>query len=1284
MSLQHEHILNPITALAFYQRPDGPLLILAGEGSFLKILEAENSKLLSQCEVFDDQAIHGIITTETTQEEDAQVLIWGGTSLNLFKKSDFERLLAQDSSNLTQEAFEASDWILDAAFSPLDSSCCVLITAHNTLLRARLNTPLHVTFETVASPARSILYSAHLVVEPSGEVLAASGTVFGEIIVWSYSATGVSQVLFTFTGHEGSIFGVNISPPLTIPDKRQIRLLASCSDDRTIRVWDLTIGSSTCHVGDKRAVVRETGFGQNNDDQNQSENRCVATVMAHASRIWRVKFLLGQENPHQFPSVNVLSFGEDSTTQQWNFDIRSNVPSELGHSVANPSRLTPLKACAFHNGKHIWSTALHHGASRTMLATGGADGKISLLELAFPGNRCPQQPIASDETRLQSSGSSGPGPGGANVPATMSTLGLVPGTREFSSWDLEEDILKYMPSFQTTADQTTSEPTGPELPESELDTATTVLEPDVTKSPQLELDGKPPKKKKTKKIIKDVFNKYTFVSESQLLFTTTSGRVVVGKIGETTPWEELMLPRSATLDLKSYSVVHGVPEIRVAYLAGANGNIYTFAGGPQLLEVGKVDGKVADMFTIFDPNTSSFDLLVTTLAGKVATLFSIRSVPIVPDLVGQFHQSKEYRISEKFIVTSAGRIGDLLICGSRSGSLLVFDTKEPAAFSTEQKFPFLAGDAITTIIPLPATTNSSTIPATRLEPNVPDKPGQSKVSGPSYFLTTGRNGIYAIFTARRVLMPNANVPSVTINCVHVGSLPFGPMIEAAWFQGPDQDLLLYGFKSKNFIVWNETKQFEIANVDCGGAHRSYAYSPSGSGGHFAYTKASRLYIHSQREPNHAIVKKGGHGREIKACTVSKDGNFVVTGAEDTTILIWSYDDEGSLLDTQFRCQAILQKHTAGIQYIHWHQTLSGTNYLFSSGGNEEFFIWSIEPIPGGIGVVCEATYPDQSQEHDLRIMSLDVTDIDGGMMISLAYSDSTIRTYTYSKNDGFKSVTSGRYTTACLTKIRHLELVSGEEVNVPARLGHQELSYSAEKATSKLDLRNNARKSTSTQYLSTAATDGNLSLWSILLVPESQGQSKSIFQSSNLTLLGTHKIHQSSIKSLDIIKYNNSFLVVTGGDDNAIGILIYSTTNHVIDLVPKRYILSSTHAAAITGLCILPRMDEENVLRKRGNSKFIPGIVGDANQPPDIIKVVSSGNDQRVKEWHVKLSTDEENGVEVVGIENTSDRFTSVADVGDMAVLRNGAGDVGDSEAGDELREQKILIVGNGMEVWKV
>jgi hypothetical protein len=172
-----------VTALGFYSGPRGLRLIIAGEGCFLKVFVAESSKLICVVKVFKDQTIHGIIAREIeTKGNPLQVAIWGGCLLTLLKKDAFDALLFQKLSNIENTARVVSDWILDVAISPYDDSC-VLATAHNTVLRARLENDGQIAqLETLSSPSRSILYSAHLIWKSPTCVTVAAGTVFGEII----------------------------------------------------------------------------------------------------------------------------------------------------------------------------------------------------------------------------------------------------------------------------------------------------------------------------------------------------------------------------------------------------------------------------------------------------------------------------------------------------------------------------------------------------------------------------------------------------------------------------------------------------------------------------------------------------------------------------------------------------------------------------------------------------------------------------------------------------------------------------------------------------------------------------------------------------------------------------------------------------------------------------------------------------------------------------------------------------------------------------------------------
>ncbi|KAF4630680.1 hypothetical protein G7Y89_g7451 [Cudoniella acicularis] len=769
MSIQHDHTLNPVTGLAFCSSSSGKLLVFAGEGSFLKVFEAERLELVFQCEVFQEQVIHGITINESLcHAHDLKVVIWGGKSILLLTENKLDDFLSYGVASLAGNAKLVSDWILDAAISPQNDGSCVLVTAHNTVIRAKVGQNGEVPLlEELPSPSKSILYSAHVVWDTPSCVLVAAGTVFGEIIVWrstssengAFSVCG-TEILFTFTGHEGSIFGVNISPPIEHPGMFGARLLASCSDDRTIRVWDLSKASNTTQQCKDVVLLRETGFGENNElaSTQSSVERCVATVMGHASRIWRVKFLVETSSVLGLSFLSILSFGEDATTQQWalNFDSESATPElETVSKSMDTEVFTPLKAkltqtdiYAFHSGKHIWSTALWiSGHKLHNVATGGADGKISIYS--------------------------------ANIAN------------------------------------------------------------------------------------KSGYNAF----RNQFLATTTFGRILECNLDGTPRWTEISLPESGKMDLKSYAVVKGFPEVGLAFLAGANGKIYARQNDKPVIEVGIVEGKVADMFGIFYQPTGSFQILATTLATNVAISFLIK----LTSLDGaQLFTRCSYKLLDKFVVTSAGCCNHLLVLGSRNGSLAIYNPLDKETPMCSWKDPDSgSGDAITTILALCSNSGSN--------------------SAKFYFLTTRRNGLYSIFSCMITRNTDGSIKTADILPVHHGSPPFGPMIESAWFQG--SDLVLYGFRGKNFVVWNETKQYEVMNVECGGAHRSYAYSPLNiveGGGHFLYTKASKFYTHSQTKPSHQIAKQGGHGREIKVCAVSPDYEFIATGAEDTSIRIWRY------------------------------------------------------------------------------------------------------------------------------------------------------------------------------------------------------------------------------------------------------------------------------------------------------------------------------------------------------------------------------------------------------------
>ncbi|KAF7956141.1 hypothetical protein EAE96_005061 [Botrytis aclada] len=1216
-SLKHTYSLSPILAVEFYHTSTGTLLILAAEGSSLKIFDARTSSQIGQCRVFDSQAIHGIIIRELNNDstDDLQVVIWGGQCLTLIRKSQIEEIISQHVISITETAASATDWVLSVAFCPWDNDGCVMVTAHNAMVQATLSKEDRtIRLRQLQPSSRSMLYSASLVCENQDTVIVAAGTIFGEVIVWKCVAaegnsTFHNEALFVFTGHEGSIFGVDISPPIMGHDGTTTRLLASCSDDRTIRIWNLAEGSQNDVDAMKLAadlLPRETGFGETAKPQQDSNgfNRCVAVTMGHSSRIWGVKFHCPDISTFGTSPITILSFGEDSTAQQWTLELGSKLqngsnPSDVFKpSSNNLAKLTHIKTFAFHTGKHIWSAAITQiENNQNLLVTGGADGKISTY--CFEGEKEPK-----------------PAPLDVSSNAAVHDFALdnsVEGSYYSTAFELE-DVLKSLTSIEACPEQKQGQ------------------ESVVTN--------------KNKKAPIDAFNRYAFVSKSDFLITTTFGRILKATVGNPVKFKELSLPESSTQDLRSYSILKGNSTLGLCVLAGTNGKIFFYQPGLPVVQIGQVERKPSDIFIVPGNDNRSVELLVTLLGTQELTIFSfcLESSGSQPTV-----NRRALSLPPKFIVTSASTCNSNLVIGSREGQIAVHDsnTNTMSTWNSPGK-----KDAITSIVAVPGT-NSQQIT--------------------SYFAITSRDGLYAIFSYN-------NEATHKISRVHSAAPPFGPMIEACWFQG--SDLILYGFKSKSLIVWNETKQSEIMRIDCGGAHRAHAYSPfegahGGGSGHLIYTKASQLFLHSQKVPSHRTIKPGGHGREIKACAIGGSPQMIATGAEDTNIRIWRYEithpqtqDQNPNSQT-LTCLSTIQKHTAGLQHLHWHNS----HYLFSSGGVEEFYIWRIQSIPGfGLGVICEASCPDPTAEQDLRIMSFDVSNIPGSdqeeMIITLAYSDSTMRNYLYSRIGGWKLLVRGQYTSACLMQIAHLQVSSSE------------LTFL------------------------TAATDGSLCIWRapLPLPLQSQHQHQDPAELSTLSpqisspvLISHTKIHQNAIKTL-AFKYtppssapsspNPNLVVITGGDDNAIGVTLYPTSSSDLETHPNTFqnpttiLLPNAHAAAITGLVFLPHSHSHS---RSADTDTTNSADTEEKEKEKEMYIVSSSTDQRVKTWRVGISSSftstskftststpaKEKETCPVDIEMIGDEFTAVSDIGDVGLI-----------PGVEGHEAKVIIVGNGMEIW--
>ena len=528
--------------------------------------------------------------------------------------------------------------------------------------------------------------------------------------------------------------------------------------------------------------------------------------------------------------------------------------------------------------------------------------------------------------------------------------------------------------------------------------------------------------------IQNSFKNYAWIDDDCFITSTEHGDILSGPLFRSTqcfdeigckeddPPTILWKTIGQVNQLRSYCVITNASVGRLAVLGGSEGNVYTYQDPGHINHVVKLTRKVTHVSTQLLSPSSCFlpeeqERVSPVLAVFVSCLGTSTAHFLVigvsenekDDVQGLTRSGTNTTIFQDilidlpphFVPTSALLIDSwgLLVLGSRSGRLSFYDLLDDA--DSRGTCKYLSenvhgnGEDLITAV--------ENVPCANL----------ARYAKNLYVLTTGRDGNYSVHQIFMNKM-GSDETHLGLQTIHRCAPPFGPNIEGARFVENTNDLLLWGFRSKHFVVWNETQKIEVMNIDCGGTNRNWAYTPQNDGsggGSFVWTKASICNIHSQVRSSHQVLQHGGHGREIKTMAISPriigengySSKFIATGAEDTAIRIFGHDLEGAERTAQgFKCLGVFTNHRTGIQQLKWS---TDGKYLFSAAGFEEFFIWRVRSMPCiGIGVVCEARFPPVTESSDLRIMDFDILEIESEesdeYILSLVYSDSSLRVRT--------------------------------------------------------------------------------------------------------------------------------------------------------------------------------------------------------------------------------------------------------------------------------------------------
>lgn len=903
----------PVCAVDFVQSQDVPVAIYA-LGNRVVLAHAHTGKQFGEIQVFHEQSVHGITHQQKADDDcNASILlcVWGGSSLRFL---NLKLLLTESSASIQPscEELKLEDWILDAAFqdSP-DSQLLCVVTAHNDLVSIAVpkshendgKQPTSIKQE--ACGLRCILYAAHISWASLNHVLIAAGTAFGEIVVWSCDFdSGFVKTHRIFTGHEGSIYGIKLSPCLPQRDSFPERVLVSCSDDRTIRVWELpddilNLDPVQQISSEDSLHPRTTGFiGDLHEQEAYNSEGCIARAWGHQSRIWGISFFSTASTSQGY--LGLISSGEDATAQTWKLYCEKSTQGAEKYK----GKLVHGSTHKCHSGKNIWSAVLANLPSEdneALLLTGGADGAI--MSMQFSGHHEPvlAPNMTSDSVHALFLGSE------KQDPKTMS-------------------------------------------------------------------------KKQLKQL--DFVKVFAFVSESEFLTISNCGSMHLSKDCGGSFWPEHL----ATMDsYKSWSVITSDTMKGFAALGNGSGDIHCFDHSTKsIYQIVALNTRLGALFMVEplrlsshnDQYAAQFTLIANTMAlrnARVHTIYRDATNAILSEDKGTLE------LPDPFIICSALSIPDenILVLGSREGSVAVYHLDNDA----QNHRPILVTeyvhgrDAVTSMALLPKADNS--------------------VRPTSYIATCGRDGLFCINAL-------SNAEDSAWETVHRSRPPIGTCIEGLHWHNATSSLLIWGFRRRCLVLWNETAQNEVLEILCEGPNVSWTFDPSAEevGGSLLWTLNSNLHCCRRTGAFHRVVREGGHGREIKASAAfeSLDIKFpslLATGSEDTTIRIFAVmSAPDSQSKTGLKCLRILRRHTNGLQHLQWSED---GRYLFSSAGNEEFLVWRIQWIPGfGLGTLCLGSLHPEHFTSDLRITSFQAVYVqaeDGAdrFLIGMVLADSAIK-----------------------------------------------------------------------------------------------------------------------------------------------------------------------------------------------------------------------------------------------------------------------------------------------------
>ena len=254
-----------------------------GIGDMVEVVHLMSRQTIAHVVPLPGYNVTGIYSYQSQSDDSLMLAVTAARFLVLYKYENGMLTLTGGPVNLL-------DWILHVSCSgnSLQQLSLQCITSRNQLLTSDCCSGI--VKRVVRCPVPCIIYSAHVLIAEPGlndtdrrkdrahEIIVASGTVFKEIVIWDASPDhgDEGKLITRLAGHEGVIFAVKFN--------RQNNLLASASDDRSVKIWKAGLNN-----------VSESGF------------MLLFNLFNHSSRIWSI----------DFHDSTVISCGESGNICLW-------------------------------------------------------------------------------------------------------------------------------------------------------------------------------------------------------------------------------------------------------------------------------------------------------------------------------------------------------------------------------------------------------------------------------------------------------------------------------------------------------------------------------------------------------------------------------------------------------------------------------------------------------------------------------------------------------------------------------------------------------------------------------------------------------------------------------------------------------------------------------------------------------------------------------------------------------------------------------------------------------